>query len=740
MGLSAGLGSANVAIRATLDKLDGDLGSARGKIEGAVQQIAANAGKSLQTIGKMAIGGIGAAAGAVAGLGLALGKLAIDAAPVQGIQDAFEGLADSAGIGGDEMLAALQRGSSGMIPARDLMLSFNKAASLVGIDFAKELPSAMQYLGKVSASTGQDMGFLMDSLVTGVGRLSPMILDNLGIQVDLAGATQRASEMFGLEAGELSKSQIQAGMMNLALEKLAANTAAMPDVSQSAAAKLAQFKATIQDTKDQIGMAFLPTLTTLMGIISRLAETILPPLTSFLEGTLAPAFEKVAGVVENFLWMLDVGVAPIDALKMALSTLFGPEVAETITGIVTGIGEFIAKAQEVLAPVLEWIGKNVELQDVLLALGAAIATVVLPVLWGIVSAALPVIGVFLAVVAVVAALRTAWENDFLGIRTALTEFWEGTAKPALTDLWNWLSVNVPAALETLRAFWVDTAWPAIQTAIQTVWPIIETIFQSISSFITDTLIPTVTDLYNKWTQEVWPTIQTVTENVWTVISAIFEELGRWINDNIMPWVEALRALWVDTVWPAIQTALETAWAVIEPIWEALEKWLGTTLPPIISGLQTFFETAMTGISAAVQPVKDLWDALVTAVKGFWTWISGKVFNFKLNIPNLPDWATPGSPLPIHTAWKAFAEDMNRMTIHPEIELEALPALMRSARLASMQLMQAADMQLNGPGAMMARPGESSGGRGGTSVVIYGLTREGVQDAKGLLAELQGLAL
>jgi len=73
-----------------------------------------------------------------------------------------------------------------MATNRDLMLSFNKASTLVSVDFAKQLPDAMQYLGKVSLATGQDLGFLLDSLVTGVGRVSPMILDNLGIQVALS--------------------------------------------------------------------------------------------------------------------------------------------------------------------------------------------------------------------------------------------------------------------------------------------------------------------------------------------------------------------------------------------------------------------------------------------------------------------------------------------------------------------------------------------------------------------------
>ena len=48
------------------------------------------------------------------------------------------------------------------------------------------------------------------------------------------------------------------------------------------------------------------------------------------------------------------------------------------------------------------------------------------------------------------------------------------------------------------------------------------------------------------------------------------------------------------------------------------------------------------------------------MQGFWDWIKGKVFDFQINLPDLPAWALPGSPLPIHTAWKAFGAEMDRI--------------------------------------------------------------------------------
>ena len=133
------LGKAVIPIRASLDDLDRDLSSARGKITGA-----------LGGLGR----GIGVAGAAILGAGTAavgvLGSIAVQTAPLEGVQNAFQGIATDA----DGMLASLRDGSRGMIADAELMRQYNQAAQLVGVTFADELPDAMGYLGKVSAATG----------------------------------------------------------------------------------------------------------------------------------------------------------------------------------------------------------------------------------------------------------------------------------------------------------------------------------------------------------------------------------------------------------------------------------------------------------------------------------------------------------------------------------------------------------------------------------------------------------
>jgi hypothetical protein len=486
------------------------------------QRMAQGFGRNLQTLGSVALGGLGALAAGAGAAATGIAHLAIQAAPVEGLQMAFEGLTSGIEGGADAMLSALQDSSSGMIANRDLMQSFNQAAQLVSLDFAQQLPDAMQYLGKVSAATGQDMGYMMDSLVRGVGRMSPMILDNLGIQVSLSDATERAAEMYGVQADELTKAQQQAGLMSVVMEQLEENTAAMPDTSESAAAGLARMQATFQNAKDEIGMAFLPTLTKLMNTLSSVAQQVLPIVVGFIETRVIPAFEKAATFVSTF----------VESFKAS--------------EFVTKVQEMWTAIEPVVTQIIAWVSENVKLQDVLIAIGIAIASVIVPAIASIVASAAPVIAIFIGLVAIIAALRTAWEEDFLGIRTSLTAAWEGVIKPALMALWTWLQTNIPLAIQTLSDFWTNT----LQPALQTVWDFVQT-----------NIIPLFEALADVFQVTLALAIEAVTGIFQNVLQPAFENIVSLISETVVPVLKDL----AERVLPPLQAAFDAIGTAIQTV-------------------------------------------------------------------------------------------------------------------------------------------------------------------------------
>lgn len=571
-GVLGAMGNVGKAIVGTLGNAvvkAGSIGATiAGKIGGAIQ----GAIPHLQAAGNVALKAFGVIGAAATAAGLALLSFTTSAASLQNVQAAFDGIATASGRSGNEVLAALEKGSAGMVSQRDLMLTYNKAAQLVSKDFANQLPDAMQYVGKVAAATGQDMGFLMDSLVVGVGRLSPAILDNLSIQVSLEEATARAAKMFGVQADSLTKAQQQAGMMAVVTEKLAANTAAMPEVAGTAAAQLAEMSAQIQNAKDQAGLAFIPVLQTLLplllGLLTRV-QGLVPHLQRFGE-VLALLINYVKGGGDVFQGlstaMLMLGVPPgvvaaFDAFVAKLREFGGL------------IQQVVAWAAPYVAMVAGWLGEHVKLQDVLLALGAAIMTVVIPAIGAILAPIAGAIAAFVAVMAVVALLRTAWEENWGGIQEKATAVSE------------WLKTNVPLAFQAISDFVTNTLLPALNN----VWSFIQAnvipIFQALGDLLSAVVGVAVTALAGLWQNVLLPALQTV---------------GAWIQDNLGPILEKFNT-WLGNVSAGVGGVEGAVKSVIGWLQGLAEKLGGLELPAWLTpGSPTPFEIGLRGIGSAAR--------------------------------------------------------------------------------------------------------------------------------------------
>lgn len=418
--------------------------------------------------------GVGAA-GAVTAIGAGAVKLAKDAAGIPGVAASFEGLGGS--------IEKMREGSLGMVSDVDLMKSFNTAAQLVSQDFAQQLPEAMGYLSKVSAATGQDMGYMIDSMVKGVGRLSPMILDNLGIQVSLEEAMARASEMYGVSTEELTKEQQQAGMMNVVMEKLAANTADMPEVMGSAAQQSASFDVQLQNLKDSVGVGLLPVLTELLTWLTGFLAEHGPQFTAWVQtaatwitGTLVPGIQ---GLVE--------GLKPF----------------------VDKVAEFVSQHSEEFKAALIAIGA--------LLAAATIASGIISITTAIAAMANPIT----LIVAAVALLAAAWAGDWGGIRTTIMEVW-AKVEPVFQQVVQWFQTNIPVALAALKAIW-DSVWPSIQVVLEGVWNAIQITIETVIGIVRG-IIQTVMALIQGDWDGAWTAIKGTAETYLNGISAFITNI------------------------------------------------------------------------------------------------------------------------------------------------------------------------------------------------------------------------
>lgn len=281
------------------------------------------------------------------------------------------------------------------------------------------------------------------------------------------------------------------------------------------------------------------------------------------------------------------------------------------------IRELIVQVGEFIQPIVDWIAANVEIKDVLLALGVAIATVVVPIIISLLSSILPIIAVFVALTLASAAIRAAWESDWMGIRTTLTAVWEETIKPALAQLYEWLKVNIPIAIAALKKWWTETLMPAMRiVAAWVVDTLIPTLIE-IYTVIMTTLMEAITFLADLWINTLKPALDKVWAFIVEHVIPILEALSELIGVTITLVIEAFAALWRTVLKPA----LEVVWAFVQdhviPILTDAKENIEEGLGPIIEWLS---ETVLPAFEAALQGVRDWLQWVIDKVKLLIDWL------------------------------------------------------------------------------------------------------------------------
>ena len=100
----------------------------------------------------------------------------LQAASFQEVQSAFRSLAQSQGQDADQMLSKMRELPKGTVSDLELMKQANQAL-LLGLPVDR-FGDMLNIARSASKATGQSMEFMLQSIVTGLGRGSKLILDN----------------------------------------------------------------------------------------------------------------------------------------------------------------------------------------------------------------------------------------------------------------------------------------------------------------------------------------------------------------------------------------------------------------------------------------------------------------------------------------------------------------------------------------------------------------------------------
>lgn len=631
---------------------------------------------------------------AVQGVITNLAREAIDfakgAASFENIEMAFRNIADASGQSADSILRDFQRMSGGMVSQEDAMKNYNLAASLIGTNFANQLPAAMGTLSKVAAATGESMDYMMGSLIRGVGRLSPAILDNLGIQVNLTEAYEEWADANERTVDGMSKSEQQAAVMAKVVELLGVNTANIPDVADSAAGALARFNAQVENAKITLGKAFLPVIAPVAELLNDVMTPAVNWIAEILGSKLTPVLVKAAEWVNIFTNQIADGGTPLDgigALLYSLNNLFGEQYPI--------IGK-VSKAFGHFEDILKVSGKPLQ------AIRAGLYSLV---------RGTPIEPYFLSITRIMQSLFQAFYKAGQIIGPALVDAWgqmkgplgtmfsaltglggEGAigfadiiqnvlapaivsvatwiaekAVPAITDLVIWIAEKVPPAIAEAKRWFQEEFLPAVQNAFTWVKENVIPVAEQLRDVLIEKVVPAVGDLVTIIRDDILGTMQTWKERGDTVIDAM-TKVGEYLAEKLSPIVEEAARIWGEILFPALQD-----------IWQFID----TTLMPVVEAFRDVFvaigELAFRAIAAIwenhLKPALDelwvllkdklglegdkfalVWERIKDAMEGLKEPLSKvvtKLGELASGIRNveLPDWMMGHSPSP----WQVWLE-------------------------------------------------------------------------------------
>ena len=354
--------------------------------------------------------------GALTGVAVASLKLGETAGKYESIRDAFGSMTKDMGIDVDDFEKKVADASRGTIDRLSILEGGTTALGLIGgeafSDFGTQFAQMAKLSKKAARATGKDVDYMFESLITGISRESQMILDNLGVTVDVVQAKKDYAKEIGKSVDDLTASEEKTAVLNSTLELLETKYGDVAVSGGGFSGAMSALKTNITNAKIEIGTQLLPVLNDLVRGISPLIKEYLPPL--------------IDGVRQGVEWFKNLS----------------PEVQKLI-------GAFT-----LLFPVL-----------------ALVTTFITMFLIPNIAAIFSPVGL---IIGVIVALATAWTTNFMGIQEITSKvigeiisFFNNVLMPAFQLFVGWFTQR----WDFIKMM-IEGAWQAIKGVIQVAWAII----------------------------------------------------------------------------------------------------------------------------------------------------------------------------------------------------------------------------------------------------------------------------
>jgi len=291
------------------------------------------AGQSLAAVGKAA----GIMAGAVTAAAAGVVLLAKRGSEVANVRRAFDALSGAIGETGDEILNVTRTATKGLISDMEIMEQANKGL-LLGLPITAD---EMGLLGKTAITLGQAMKVgpeqALNDLITGLGRGSAMILDNLGITIKAKDANEQYAASIGKAVKDLTGAEKKTALYTAALAAASAKLLEIGGINLTFAERLQMVQVGMRNFIDALAEAIATS-----PALNRALEMIAGMMGQAFGPNQAETVKTLIGIVEGFaIGLVSLGSTAVAVGRFITNAFQGTKVIfnAVLEALVTGVSK-----------------------------------------------------------------------------------------------------------------------------------------------------------------------------------------------------------------------------------------------------------------------------------------------------------------------------------------------------------------------------------------------------------------
>jgi len=261
-------------------------------------------------------------------------ELGTASARFDSMRDSFNKMSAEFGATGQQLVAAMGEATQGMLKDSEMISSGMTAMMLISKEAMGDVTETLPMMAKIATAASRALGtsvdYMFGSIARGIGRASPMILDNLGMIIKLTDVYDAAADALGKTRKELTTVEKQTALVNEVMRQGNAYVENLGISTGGLATKQKQLTTNLANFRDVMGQAVMPMVQALQGLWAGLANTVIERVIPAFR-TLARVLSEVLGMPNPFeRWTVgdsagetpaDKTVKRINALKDGLASL-----------------------------------------------------------------------------------------------------------------------------------------------------------------------------------------------------------------------------------------------------------------------------------------------------------------------------------------------------------------------------------------------------------------------------------